>query len=257
MICSKDLTLRLIIFEQDTYFTACIYGPTVTKYLADLNMTTNHRGYSFFKSFGTLFLLAGMLFGGCLPALAQTPPDADGDGILPLRSDVGINGLKANFHWLSDFTYLKDDSLEMDGSSELEIVFRDVRMLMPRVGVGFQVLTSFFVDGPNDGKSFGIGSWGLGPVVRGYPIKTDRFQPYFEASALFGNNMAVSTMANSKEGGDGFRVRLGLRGGLAVRLTNRFGFFIEGGPDWGSSRLFKADARAWQINFGIDVYRFK
>lgn len=219
-------------------------------------MTTMKHAATFRRHFSLFVLMAGLLMMAAQPARAQSDTDPDNDGIHTLRSDVGINGLKANFHWLSDFTFFKEDTLAMDGSSELEIVFRNVRMLTPRLGVGFQVLTSIYTDGPNDGKSTGIGSWGLGPVVRGYPLKTDRVQPYVEASALFGNNMAVSTMANSREGGSGFRVRLGLRGGLAVRLSNSFGFFVEGGPDWESNRLFRADARAWQLNFGVDLYRF-
>jgi hypothetical protein len=214
----------------------------------------------FFRSFCLLALLLSLTFVSVQPLAAQSQEGINNNGIQPLRSDVGINGLTANFHWASDFTYLKEDSagmtrsLQNDGSSELELVFRNVRMISQRVGVGFQVLTSFFVDAPD--ASFGIGSWGLGPVARAYPFKTDRFQPYVEADALFGNNMAVSTLANSRDGGNAFRVRLGLRAGAAYRITNGFGLFIEGGPDWESGRLFKADARAWQVNFGIDVYRF-
>ncbi len=219
------------------------------------------NNFSAFKAKNTkicFLLICCMLLLSSLPASAQDQQDTG--SIQPLRSDVGINGLTANFHWAGDFTYLKEDSLGMtdslqtDGSSELEFVFRNVRMITPRLGVGFQVLTSIFVDSPD--ASFGIGSWGLGPVVRAYPFKTERFQPYVEAGALLGNNMAVGTLANSREGGNGFRVRLGLRGGVAYRITNGFGLFIEGGHDWESGRIFRSDARAWQINFGVDVYRF-
>ncbi|MGD8427907.1 MAG: hypothetical protein PVH63_09755 [Balneolaceae bacterium] len=170
-----------------------------------------------------------------------------------LRSDVGINGLTANFHFLSKFTYLGNDTLQNDGSSELEIVYRDVRMMSPRLGIGFQVLGSFFTDGANSG--FGIGSWGLGPVFRAYPFKTERFQPYFQANALFGKDLAVSKLANTQEG-RGFRIRLGLRGGLAARITPKVGLFSEIGYDWESSSLFKADARALQFNLGVDLYLF-
>lgn len=176
------------------------------------------------------------------------------DGVQGLRSDVGIHGLTANFHFLSDLTYFGNDTLQTDGSSELEFVYRDVRMMTERLGVGFQVLTSFFVDGPN--ASFGVGSWGAGPIIRAYPLKTDRFQPYVQANALFGKNLAVSTLANTANGGDGFRVRLGLRGGFALRLSNSVGLFTEIGYDWESSRVFKADARAFQANIGIDYYLF-
>lgn len=172
----------------------------------------------------------------------------------PLRSDVGINGLTANFHWFSNFTYMGSDTLQNDGSSELEIVYRDVRMMSPRLGVGFQVLGSFYTNGRN--SSFGIGSWGLGPVFRAYPFKTNRFQPYVQANALFGKDLAVSKMANTLNGGKGFRMRLGLRAGLAYRITHKVGLFSEIGYDWESSSFFKADARALQFNLGIDLYLF-
>lgn len=172
----------------------------------------------------------------------------------PLRSDVGINGLTANFHFLSNFTYMGHDTLQYDGSSELELVYRDVRMVSPRLGVGFQVLGSFFTDGKNAG--FGIGSWGIGPVLRAYPFKTTRFQPYVQANTLFGKDLAVSKLANAVDGGQGFRIRLGLRAGFAYRITHTLGLFSEIGYDWESGALFKADARALQGNVGIDLYLF-
>ncbi|SHF19905.1 hypothetical protein SAMN05443144_10694 [Fodinibius roseus] len=185
---------------------------------------------------------------------AQSP--GDNAAIQPLRSDVGINGLTVNLHALGDYSYLGNDTLQTDGSSELEFVFRNIRMMSPRVGVGFQVLGSFFVDNSGDESGFGLGSWGLGPMVRAYPFKTNRFQPYVQGKALFGNNMAVGELANTRTGGEGFRVRLGLRGGVAYRISNTLGFFVEVGPDWESGRIFRADARTMQVNVGIDLYRF-
>ncbi|MDX1587069.1 MAG: hypothetical protein R3222_10000 [Balneolaceae bacterium] len=175
--------------------------------------------------------------------------------IKPLRTDVGILGLTANFKWLNDFTYMGNKVLESDdNTTELEIEFRDVRTMSPRAAIGFQVLTSFYAGG----SELGVGSWGLGPVLRAHPLayQLERWQPYVQADALFGNNMALGELADTRNGGDGFRVRLGLRGGLAYRFTNEFGVFVEAGPDWEGSRFFKADARAWQLNFGIDLYRF-
>jgi hypothetical protein len=202
---------------------------------------------------GILVLIIALLAFSPVSLLAQTGNDS---GMKSLRSDVGINGLTANFHGFSDFEYLGNDTLSYDGSSELEFVFRDVRMMTPQLGVGFQLLTSFFIDNSGDETNYGVGSWGIGPVVRYYPFKSDRFQPYAQANSMFGNNLAVGRLANTESGGNGFRVRLGLRGGVAYRLTNNIGLFIEGGPDWGSGRLFKADARTYQLNIGIDLYRF-
>lgn len=216
-------------------------------------MMKNNIGLSANPAFLLAFIVGVFFMGMPASVYAQSQEDP---GFKPLRSDVGINGLTANFHWLSDFTHLDDDTLSMDGSSELEIVFRNVRMMSPRVGVGFQVLTSFFTGGSGDSANFGIGSWGIGPVFRAYPFKTNRFQPYVQGNSLVGNNLAVGKLANSQTGGNGFRVRLGLRGGVAYRLSNTLGVFVEAGPDWGSGRIFRADARTMQLNIGIDLYRF-
>lgn len=200
-----------------------------------------------FFSFILLFSVAGLSI-----SFAQSNDMGSEDQNLKrLRSDVGIIGITANFQWLSSFTYFGDEPLASDGTSELEFVFRDVRTMSPHAAVGFQVLTSFYA-----GDSFGIGSWGLGPVLRGYPLKSEQWQPYFEADALFGNNMAVGELADTQTGGDGFRIRLGLRGGLAYRLSNSLGLFLEAGPDWESSKFFTPDVRVLQVNVGIDLYRF-
>lgn len=210
--------------------------------------------FGFFRRYLPIAVLTlGMLGFLSRPAASQSMDESSGQ-LESLRSDVGIHGLTANFHWLSDFSYLKDGNLQKDGSSELEIVYRDVRMMTQRLGVGFQVLTSFFVDSPNAG--FGVGSWGAGPVFRAYPLKTDRVQPYVQANALFGNNLAVSKLANSANRGNGFRMRLGLRAGTAVRLGNSWGLFAEIGYDWESGTFFQADSRALQANIGFDYYLF-
>lgn len=189
-----------------------------------------------------------------IASLAQTDNASESvSEIKPLRSDVGIIGLTANFKFLDDFTYLGTDTLRSDSNTELEFVFRDVRTVSRQLGVGFQVLTSIFFD---DFSNFGIGSWGLGPVIRGYPLKTNKWQPYVEADMLFGNNMGVGDLSDSQTGGDGFRIRLGLSGGLAYRINNGLGLFVEFGPNWESSTFFKSDARTFQLNIGFDLYRF-
>lgn len=73
---------------------------------------------------------------------------------------------------------------------------------------------------------------------------------------LIGSNFAIGEFANASDTFDGFRARLGIRAGTAVRISNRLGLFGEVGYDWGSSRFFKADIRALQVNVGIDYYLF-
>ena len=185
------------------------------------------------------------------PVIAQSSEDGQ---LKQLRSDVGIHGLTANIHLLSDLTYKGNDNFTMDGSSELEFVYRNVRMMSPRLGVGYQLLTSFFVNGTN--QNFGVGSWGVGPIVRYYPFWTNRFQPYVQLNSLFGNNMALSTLANTSTGGEGFRVRFGTRAGFSYRINNTIGVFSEVGYDWESSRIFRTEVRALQVNIGVDFYLF-
>ncbi|MGK7369186.1 MAG: hypothetical protein ACNS64_03135 [Candidatus Halalkalibacterium sp. M3_1C_030] len=206
----------------------------------------------FLLSLLPVFLMAGFLTSAAYAQGVESMEQSQ--EIKPLRTDVGILGLTANFKWLNDFHYMGNKVLEEGENTELEIEFRDVRTMSPRTAIGFQVMTSFFAGG----SDFGVGSWGVGPVFRVHPLalQLDRWQPYIQGDALFGNNMALGELSDTRNGGDGFRVRLGLRGGLAYRFTNEFGIFLEGGPDWEGSRFFKADARAWQINFGFDVYRF-
>lgn len=206
---------------------------------------------------GLAVVLLSMLMIGVLSqsAMAQTNDKVnERNELKELRSDVGIHGLTANFHGLGKFTYKENDTLRTDGSKELEFVYRDVRMMSQRLGVGFQVMTSFFVDGPD--HSFGVGSWGVGPIVRVYPFRTNRFQPYIQANSMFGNNMGLNKLANTTNAGETFRVRFGLHAGLAYRLNNTVGLFAEYGYDWESDRLFKADSRALQLSVGIDFYLF-
>ena len=190
------------------------------------------------------------------PVYAQnTSAPASSDKFESLRSDVGIHGLTVNLHALNNATYKGNKDLQYYDSSELEFVYRNVRMMFQRLGVGYQLVTSFYTGG--DGKGFGVGSWGGGPIVRAYPFRSDQVQPYLQLNSLFGNNLGVGRLANTRNVADGFRVRLGARAGVAVRLTNKIGLFAEAGYDWESSRFFRSDARAFQANIGIDLYLFE
>jgi len=200
-----------------------------------------------------VLVLSASVISNVIYAQSQSS-SADNNGIRPLNYDVGIHGLTANTHWLSDLHYKGNtDSLSFDGSSELEFVYRNVRTMFPRLGVGYQVMASFFTDGEN--ANFGVGGWGVGPIVRAYPFKTDQIQPYVQLNSLFGNNMGLGTLANTNKD-LGFRVRFGLRAGIAIRLSETFGLFTEIGYDWESDRLFKSDSRNLQANIGIDYYLF-
>lgn len=199
-----------------------------------------------------LIFLISLLLAKPLAAQEIDPQPAN-DPLLSLRSDVGILGLTANLDWWNKFYFMDSDTLKFDTNHEVEIVFRDVRMVSEKLGIGFMVMGGFFIDG----SDFGIGSWGLGPVIRGYPFKTDRILPYLQAQALLGNMMGIGKLSDTINEANGFRARVGLKAGLGLRVTNNFGFFVEFGPSWEGNRIFKADSRVWQFNFGIDLYRFK
>lgn len=205
-----------------------------------------------------LGIAAAILLVGLIshPVVAQTTAPESADKFESLRSDVGIHGLTVNIHQLGNVTYKGGrDTLRFDDSSELEFVYRNVRMMSQRLGVGYRVLTSFYTGG--DGNGFGVGSWGVGPVIRAYPFRSDQVQPYVQLNSLFGNNLGVGKLANTRNVANGFRVRLGTKAGVAVRLTNKLGLFAEVGYEWESPRIFRADARALQANIGIDFYWFK
>jgi hypothetical protein len=215
-----------------------------------------HKYRSLFLNLSGIALLIAAL--SLIPVSFVSAQTAQSDvGLKPLRSDVGINGLTANFDGLARFKNLGHDTLHFDNSAELEFVFHDVRMMSQRLGVGFQVLLGFFTNSTPGKPGFGLGSWGLGPTVRLYPFRTNRVQPYVQAKALLGDNMGVGNLDNTMNRANGFRMRLGMRAGIALRIINSFGIFADVGPDWESSALFKADAMAWQLNIGIDLYRFK
>ena len=171
----------------------------------------------------------------------------------PLRSDVGIVGITVNLNSLNNFTYKGNQPLQRNDGSTFEIELRNVRTMTPHLGIGFEILGSFVTGGT---RGFAIDGWGIGPVLRAYPFETATLQPYGELDMLLGNDMGLSELANTNNGGKGFRSRRGVRLGLAYRFQNKYGFFVEGGYEWEGDRLFHTDARALQFNFGFDLYLF-
>ena len=99
----------------------------------------------FFTLHNIFALTAIILFSVALlsqPVLAQSLNSSENQ-LKSLRSDVGIHGLTANVHWLNDASYLGNDTLSFDGSSELEsspAFLQMVRMLISESAVGEPVL---------------------------------------------------------------------------------------------------------------------
>lgn len=202
------------------------------------------------KKFSLLILVMGFTVS---PVLAQNSDSENTTINKPLRSDVGIVGITANFNGLSDFTYTGQQALQKANGSVFEIELRDVRTMSPHLGVGFEILGSFITGGS---KGFALDGWGAGPVVRAYPFETPTWQPYGEMDLIIGHELGLGKLSKTKNGGQGFRSRRGIRVGLAYRFQNNYGFFVEGGYEWEGDRLFHTDAKALQLNFGFDLYLF-
>src|SRR5699024_2634137 len=106
-----------------------------------------------------------------------------------LRSDVGIVGFNANIHWYN--YYLPSlNGLERNSNTELKLQFQNIRMVSAHVVVGYKAFANIYVTGFFEG--FGVGSGALGPMLRYYPLETVRWQPYLQAGALIGLNLALS-----------------------------------------------------------------
>lgn len=202
------------------------------------------------KKFSLLLLVMAIASSSLL---AQSSDSENTSINKPLRSDVGIVGITANFNALNKFTYKGKQSLQKTDGSTFEIELRDVRTMSPHLGVGFEILGSFVSGGT---RGFALDGWGVGPVVRAYPFETTTWQPYGEMDLLLGNDMGLGELANTNNEGKGFRSRRGIRLGLSYRFQNKYGFFVEGGYEWEGDRLFQTDARALQLNLGFDLYLF-
>lgn len=164
----------------------------------------------------------------------------------PLRSDVGIVGLTANLHWY--------DYSAANTHTELEIEFRNIRLLSSHVGVGYKVFGSVTMAGLFEDVNFGES--GIGPILRYYPLESKRWQPYVQAGAFVGYKLALGDIEMDVNDDTGIRYRTSLRAGLTYRVTNAFGIFLEAGPTWDYASGFELDSRALQIDLGIELFLF-
>ncbi|HEX6983396.1 MAG TPA: hypothetical protein VF181_11615 [Balneolaceae bacterium] len=182
------------------------------------------------------------------PVKAQQPPEDE--QFKPLRSDVGIVGLSAKLHWYNFYSPFQD---EMNSNTELELQFRNIRMLSSHVGVGYKAFASVYMTGFFEGA--GIDAAAIGPMLRYYLLETTRWQPYLQGSALIGYNLALADALGANTG-EGVGFRTALRAGLTYKVTNAFGIFLEAGPTWEYDSGFSLDAHALQVDFGIQLFLF-
>lgn len=145
------------------------------------------------------------------------------------------------------------DGFEKLVQTRLDIEFRNLRFTGKHFGWGIQALGELFMSGTFG--NVGLGTIGLGPVLRGYPWLNDRWHSYIQGGFLIGYDLALGDAIGANRS-EGMRYRTGLRAGANYRVSNAFGIFLETGPDWEADDNFSFDSRAWQFNIGIQLFRF-
>lgn len=181
------------------------------------------------------------------PVKAQESPE--NEQLKSFRSDVGIVGLAANLQWYNYYSIFGD---EMNSNTELELQFRNIRMISSHVGIGYKALGNVYMTGFFEAA--GVGSAGIGPMLRYYPLENTRWQPYLQGSGLIAYNLALADALGAND--EGVRFRTAMRAGLTYRVSNAFGIFLEAGPTWEYEPSFTLDSRALQIEIGIELFRF-
>jgi putative salt-induced outer membrane protein YdiY len=204
--------------------------------------------YPFIKTL--TFIIVGFYF--CdNPLLAQNVQTKN-THFKSLHSGVKIYGFTGNLYWhtfyVSAANYFKKRS-----QTELQVQFRNIYLLGDHVGFGYKVLATAFMEGFFKGTVFG--GVGGGPVLRIYPLKYGRWQPYLQGGFIAGFDLAQS-IPGSFQQYNGVRYRTGLRAGLNYRFTNAFGIFFEIGPEWEYGQDLNLDSHSLQINIGIELFRF-
>ena len=190
---------------------------------------------------------------GAIELHAQAPkPERVEEQLQPLGSGTGILALTGNLRWHT-FYIPRSTGPEEESQTELQVEFRNIRMLSSHIGIGYRTFATVFMSGFFEGG--GLGGVALGPVARYYPLKSSRWQPYLQGNLLAGYNLALSDALGINDVG-GVRFRSGLRGGLGYKFSNAFGMFFELGPSWEYSESLELDSRAIQFNVGIELFRF-
>ncbi len=169
-----------------------------------------------------------------------------------LHSGVKIYGFTGNLFWHT-FYASAADYFKKRSQTELQVQFRNIYLLGAHVGIGYKVLATAFMEGFFKGG--GVGGIGGGPIVRIYPLKSGRWQPYLQTGFIAGYDLALSDVAGVEQY-NGVRYRTGLRAGLNYRFTNAFGIFFEIGPEWEYAQGLNLDSHSLQINIGIELFRF-
>jgi hypothetical protein len=191
------------------------------------------------------------------PLAAQNTQSYSASQLQPLRSGVKLYDFAGNLQWQTYYSPSLNSNLQeylkIYTQSMVQVQFRQLFLLNAHVGVGYRVFGTAYVEGFFNG--FGTGGAVAGPVLRVYPLKTTRWQPYLQAGFIGGYDLGLSDAAGI-EHYKGASYRSGLRAGLNYRFTNAFSLFLEIGPEWEYDSSFQLDAHALQIDVGIELFQF-
>lgn len=161
---------------------------------------------------------------------------------------TGTASLRREVHYFPGI-----DGTEKDVQTLLDIEFRWLRHTSRNFGWGVQGFGELFMSG-----TFGnvaLGTLGVGPVLRGYPWQSNRWQTYLQANFLAGYDMALADAIGANRS-EGMRYRPGLQAGISRRLSNTLGLYLEAGPVWEADETFQFDSRGIQLDLGIQLFRF-
>ncbi len=217
-------------------------------------MTKRYYSYSKTTTVALLFIVPILVLNFQMLPAQTTDLAEEEKQILPLRSGVGITGLTGDIKVHNFYTCTP----ECDGrwQTELQFEIRNIRMLSRQFGIGYKGLATVFMAGFFEGG--GLGGIGAGPLIRFYPLKTTKWQPYLQTGFLAGYNLALSNAIGIGDV-DGFRYRADIRAGLTYRVTNALGLFFEIGRIWeyeNNESNFEMIARGYQIQIGIELFNF-
>lgn len=197
-------------------------------------------------------LLVFVLIGIPLQTNAQQADQKSVKEIQPISDKTRIWTGTASLRWYNFYTRTSG-GLEEQSNTELDLNFSHLWLSDQHFGWGLQgmtqiLMTDFF-------GNVGLGNIGIGPVLRWYLLESNQWQPYMQGGMLIGYDLALSDALGANRS-EGMRYRPGLRAGITYRVSNKFGVYMEIGPDWEADEAFEFDSRALQFDIGIQLFRF-
>lgn len=210
----------------------------------------------FYRIISIAVFITIILFTVNLPsAVSQTTENIKSEDISALRTGVHIMDFTGNLSYYNVYRpcYQCEDGLKEEWQTQIKIEFRNIAMLNPQWGIGYKAFISAVMAGLFEGG--GLGGIGAGPLIRFYPFKTIRWQPYLQAGVTAGYNLGLGRAAGIADVSS-FRFRTFFLLGITYRTSQAFGLFLETGRKWEYERGSGLQAREWAINIGIELFLY-